>query len=51
MEAAGRLDFGTLLRQLRLDAAMTQQELAERANLSVEAISQLERGARTGDSG
>jgi predicted ATPase/DNA-binding XRE family transcriptional regulator len=47
MEAEGRSDFGTLLRQLRLDAAMTQQELAERAKLSVEAISQLERGART----
>jgi transcriptional regulator with XRE-family HTH domain len=47
MEAAGRSDFGTLLRQLRLDAAMTQQDLAERAKLSVEAISQLERGART----
>jgi predicted ATPase/DNA-binding XRE family transcriptional regulator len=47
MEAAGRSDFGTLLRQLRVDAAMTQQELAERAKLSVEAISQLERGART----
>ena len=47
MEAAGRADFGTLLRQLRLDAGMTQQELAERAHLSVEAIGQLERGART----
>ena len=47
MEAAGRADFGTLLRQLRLDAGMTQQEPAERAHLSVEAIGQLERGART----
>ncbi len=47
MEAAGRPHFGTLLRELRLDAGMTQQELAERAQLSVEAISQLERGART----
>ncbi len=47
MEAAGRADFGTLLRQLRLAATLTQQELAERANLSVEAIGQLERGART----
>ena len=47
MESAGRPHFGALLRQFRLDAGMTQQELAERANLSVEAISTLERGART----
>ncbi len=47
MEAASRLDFGALLRQFRLDAGMTQQTLAERAKLSVEAISTLERGART----
>ncbi len=47
MEAAGRPHFGALLRQFRLDAGMTQQELSERAKLSVEAISTLERGART----
>jgi predicted ATPase/DNA-binding XRE family transcriptional regulator len=47
MEAAARPHFGALLRQFRLDAGMTQQELAERAKLSVEAISLLERGART----
>jgi|HubBroStandDraft_4_1064222.scaffolds.fasta_scaffold00715_5 predicted ATPase/DNA-binding XRE family transcriptional regulator len=47
MEAASRLHFGTLLRQFRLDAGMTQQQLAERAKLSVEAIGALERGART----
>jgi len=47
MEATGRPQFGTLLRQLRLDAAMTQQELAELAGLSVEAVGQLERGTRT----
>jgi transcriptional regulator with XRE-family HTH domain len=47
MEAAGRLDFGALLRRFRLDAGMTQQTLAERAKLSVEAIGALERGART----
>ena len=47
MEAPSRLHFGTLLRQFRLDAGMTQQALAERANLSVEAIGALERGART----
>jgi predicted ATPase/transcriptional regulator with XRE-family HTH domain len=47
MEAAGRPRFGALLRQFRLDAGMTQQELAERANLSADAVSTLERGART----
>jgi transcriptional regulator with XRE-family HTH domain len=47
MEAASRGDFGRLLKQFRLDAGMTQQDLAERANLSVEAIGTLERGART----
>jgi predicted ATPase/DNA-binding XRE family transcriptional regulator len=47
MEAAGRPNLGALLRQFRLDAGMTQQGLAERAKLSVEAISLLERGART----
>src|SRR5690242_18233676 len=38
--------FGDLLRRYRQAAALTQEELAERANLSVPAISQLERGAR-----
>ncbi|MGC2407058.1 MAG: tetratricopeptide repeat protein [Candidatus Cybelea sp.] len=47
METAGRPHFGALLRQFRLDAGLTQQQLAERAKLSVEAISTLERGART----
>ncbi|MGB6712524.1 MAG: helix-turn-helix domain-containing protein [Candidatus Cybelea sp.] len=47
MERARRLDFGTLLRQCRLDAGLTQQTLAERANVSVEAIGALERGTRT----
>ena len=47
MESAGRPHFGALLRQFRLDAGMTQQELSERAKLSVEAISTLERGTRT----
>jgi predicted ATPase/DNA-binding XRE family transcriptional regulator len=47
MEATGRPHFGALLRQFRLDAGITQQELAERAKLSVEAISTLERGVRT----
>ncbi len=47
MEAADRAHFGALLRQFRLDAGMTQQNLAERSKLSVESISTLERGART----
>jgi predicted ATPase/transcriptional regulator with XRE-family HTH domain len=47
MQAHGRARFGALLKQFRLDAGMTQQSLAERAKLSVEAISTLERGART----
>ncbi len=38
--------FGPLLRRLRLSARMSQEELAERARLSVEAISALERGRR-----
>src|SRR5438874_10161880 len=38
--------FGGLLRRLRLRAALTQEELAERSGLSVEAISALERGVR-----
>jgi predicted ATPase/transcriptional regulator with XRE-family HTH domain len=47
MENVDRPHFGALLRHFRLDAGMTQQQLAERAELSVEAISSLERGART----
>jgi predicted ATPase/DNA-binding XRE family transcriptional regulator len=38
--------FGDLLRQYRIDAGLTQEELAERAGLSTRAISDLERGAR-----
>ena len=38
MEAPGRPHFAALLRQFRLDAGMTQQALAERAKLSVEAV-------------
>src|SRR5580704_7283900 len=43
----GRPHFGALLRLYRLEAGMTQQDLAERARLSVEAIGALERGTRT----
>jgi predicted ATPase/DNA-binding XRE family transcriptional regulator len=39
--------FATLLRRHRLAAGLTQEQLAERANLSVRAVSDLERGLRT----
>jgi predicted ATPase/transcriptional regulator with XRE-family HTH domain len=42
----GRSSFGDLLRRHRLAAGLTQASLAERARLSVEAISTLERGSR-----
>jgi transcriptional regulator with XRE-family HTH domain/DNA polymerase III delta prime subunit len=38
--------FGDLLRRYRLAAGLTQEELAERAHLSVQAIGALERGDR-----
>src|SRR5260370_20548729 len=38
--------FGTLLRHYRLAARLTQEALAERAHLSMRAISELERGTR-----
>ncbi len=40
------LTFGDLLRRYRLAAGLTQEELAERAHLSVDAIGTLERGER-----
>jgi predicted ATPase/transcriptional regulator with XRE-family HTH domain len=39
-------DFGTLLRRFRIEAQLGQEALAERARLSVNAISALERGVR-----
>jgi branched-chain amino acid transport system substrate-binding protein len=39
-------DFGSLLRRYRAAAGFSQEELAERAHLSREAISTLERGTR-----
>ncbi len=39
--------FATLLQQYRAAAALTQEELAARANLSVRGISDLERGIKT----
>ncbi len=44
MDTAQALTFGTLLKRHRRAAGLTQEELAERAELSVEAISALERG-------
>ena len=45
--AAGRATaFGALLRRHRLAAGLTQEALAERGGLSVQAVSALERGAR-----
>jgi tetratricopeptide (TPR) repeat protein/transcriptional regulator with XRE-family HTH domain len=43
---AERATFGRLLRRYRLAAALSQEELAERARLSTHAISALERGRR-----
>ncbi len=39
--------FGNTLRRLREAAALSQEELAERAGLSVRGVSDLERGVRT----
>jgi predicted ATPase/DNA-binding XRE family transcriptional regulator len=43
---AERPAFGALLRRLRLRAQLSQEALAERAKISVQAVSALERGAR-----
>ncbi len=39
-----RSEFGTLLRQYRVEAGLSQENLAERASMSVDGISALERG-------
>ena len=44
MAAEPRASFSDLLRQARRNAGLTQEELAERAGLSVRAVSNLERG-------
>ena len=41
-----RPPFGALLRKRRIDAGLSQEQLAERARISVQAVSALERGAR-----
>jgi predicted ATPase/DNA-binding XRE family transcriptional regulator len=43
MAVTGVSAFGTLLRQLRLAAGLTQESLAERAGVSAKAVSELER--------
>jgi predicted ATPase/transcriptional regulator with XRE-family HTH domain len=43
---AARGSLGPVLRRFRLEAGMSQEELAEHAHLSVESISALERGRR-----
>ena len=44
MAEQAALSFGGLLRQLRGDAGLTQEELAEAASLSPRSVSDLERG-------
>jgi predicted ATPase/DNA-binding XRE family transcriptional regulator len=46
MDASASLPFGALLRRYRLAAGLSQEALAERARLSVQAIGALERGDR-----
>ncbi|MCC6627365.1 MAG: helix-turn-helix domain-containing protein [Chloroflexi bacterium] len=46
MTTGGASTFGALLRSWRVAAGLTQEALAERAGLSVRAISSLERGER-----
>lgn len=46
MDTASTDDFGARLRRLREGAALSQEELAERAGLTAAAVSALERGAR-----
>jgi len=46
MDGDGTVAFGYMLRQYRDAAGLTQEELAERAGLSAEAVSLLERGGR-----
>ena len=46
MIATARAAFGALLKEHRLAAGLTQEELAERAGVSARAVSDLERGGR-----
>src|SRR5438046_8409464 len=47
MDTSPELTFGDLLRRFRLASGLTQEELAERAQVSPRAISDLERGLRS----
>lgn len=40
------LNFGALLKRLRVDAGLSQEQLAERARISVQAVGAYERGVR-----
>ena len=46
LDAANVSELGTLLKKLRGEAGLSQQTLAERARISVQAVSALERGYR-----
>lgn len=46
MDEGSRVSFGMILRKFRLAAGLSQEALAERAKMSTDAISALERGAR-----
>ena len=46
LQGAERPPFGTLLRRHRLTAGLSQEQLAERSHISVQAVSALERGVR-----
>jgi predicted ATPase/DNA-binding XRE family transcriptional regulator len=46
LTSGGRLPFGNLLRQFRIDAGLSQEALAERARISLDTIGALERGRR-----
>jgi predicted ATPase/DNA-binding XRE family transcriptional regulator len=46
MDADTEAEFGEVLRRLRHDLGLTQEELAERAGLSTRGISDLERGVK-----
>ena len=46
MDTTERIPFGRLLQSYRLGAGISQEQLAERAGLSVRSISDLERGLR-----